>query len=187
MLLVIGLTGLAGSGKSEVSSHLMASHGFAKFVFSDIIREEANKRSLLGGKAYEDQKAVLSELGETLRRESGRWDILAIRLAEKISSGGYERVVVDGFRSAEEVELFRKKFDRFFLILIEANEKARFERRKKEDNFATIEGIRSRDRRDIKELGLGKVIKLADFRANNNSSIERLQKEIDTILSKVTD
>ena len=187
MLLVIGLTGLAGSGKSEVSAHLMARHGFQKFVFSDVIREEANKRSLLGNKTYEDQKTVLSELGETLRRESGRWDILAIRLAEKISLGGYERVVVDGFRSAEEVELFRKKFDRFFLILIEADEKIRFQRRKIEDPFATIAGIRSRDKRDIKELGLGKVIKMADFRVKNNKDKENLKKEIDTILAKVTD
>ena len=101
MLFVVGLTGLASSGKGEVSSYMVEKYDFVKLVFSDVLREEAEKRNLLENKSYEEQKSILSKLGETLRKGSGRWDILAVKLVEKIKSGKFERVVVDGFRSVE--------------------------------------------------------------------------------------
>ena len=185
MTIIIGLTGLAGSGKSEISKHLLEKHGFSKLVFSDILREEAAKRRLLEGKSYEEQKFALSKLGEVLRKESGRMDILAVKLVEKIVSGNYDNIIVDGFRSAEEVNLFRKNFDDFYLVLVETDENIRFNRRKMEDPSITIENIRSRDKRDIEELGLSKVIEMADFKVENNDSISSLHEEIDNIVEGI--
>jgi dephospho-CoA kinase len=185
MLLVVGLTGLAGSGKSEVSDYLVKEFGFKKLVFSDILREEAEKRNLLKNKGYEEQKYIFSKLGEQLRKESGKWGILAEKLIEKIKSGNSEKVVVDGFRSAEEVDLFKKSFEKFCLVFVDANEKVRFLRRKLEDSLTNLEQLRRRDKKDIEELGLGKAIEMADFTIDNSGTIEDLHKEIDSLMEKI--
>ena len=180
---IIGLTGLAGSGKSEVSRHMVERHGFVRMGFSDIIKDEAKKRNLLEGKSYEEQKFEMSKLGEILRKESGRMDILAVKLVEKIKSGSYDKIIVDGFRSAEEVVLFRENFEDFMLLLIEVSEQARFDRRKLEDPAITIDNIRSRDKRDIEELGLGKVLGMIDYKIDNSGSIKDMEKKLDDFLS----
>jgi len=186
MLLVIGLTGLASSGKGTVSDYLVKKYNFVKLVFSDVVREEAERRNLLKDKTYEEQKFVLSKLGETLRKESGRWDILALKLVERIKSKNLERVVVDGFRAVEEVSLFKKNFENFYLVFVDADEKLRFLRRKLEDPTTSIENLISRDKRDTEELGLGKVIEMADFKIyNDKQGFEYLQKKVDNLMKKI--
>jgi len=111
MPLVIGLTGLAGSGKGEVSSYLVKKYNFVKLVFSDILREEAKKRELLENKNYEESKIILSKLGDHLREETGKMEVLAEMLVEKIKKDKLEKIVVDGFRAVEEVETFKKNFE----------------------------------------------------------------------------
>jgi dephospho-CoA kinase len=186
MHFVVGLTGLAGSGKGAASDYLVKKHKFVKLVFSDILKEEAKKRGLLENKNYEESKGILSKLGDQLRRESGKMEVLADMLVEKIKSTGLEKVVVDGFRAVEEVETFRNNFESFCLIFVDAEDSIRFQRRKKEDAEADIESFRQRDNRDINEKGLGKVVKMADFRVDNNSSFEELFKQMDSIMEKIT-
>jgi dephospho-CoA kinase len=181
---VIGLTGLASCGKGTVSDYLKK-YGFIKLVFSDILKEEAERRGLLKNKTYEEQKKVFSELGDELRKESGKWYVLAEMLVKKIKSNNLEKVVVDGFRSVEEVEFFKKSFKNFYLIFVDADENTRFERRKLEDPNSKIENFRERDKIDIKEKGLGKVIKMADFKVNNNKDINYVYKQTDEILEKI--
>jgi dephospho-CoA kinase len=104
MQMVIGLTGLAGSSKGEACAYLK-SRGFTVLSFSDILRDEATRRGILTG-SLEEQKAALSRLGEQLRKESGDWGILARMLAGRVKTD----TVVDGFRSVEEVNVFRESF-----------------------------------------------------------------------------
>jgi len=186
MLLVIGLTGLASSGKGEFTDYLINKYKFKKLVFSDILKEEAKKRGLLENNNYEEQKDILSKFGKKLREKTGKWDILAEELIKKIKSGNLEKVVVDGFRSVEEVNLFKKNFENFYLVFIDADEKIRFSRRKLEDPTTNIENFKARDKRDIEKLGLGKVIEMADFTVNNNKQgLKNLYKEIDNLMKKI--
>lgn len=186
MPLILGLTGLASSGKGEFSDYLVKKYRFVKLVFSDVVKEEAEKRNLLKNKSYEEQKYILSKLGEQLRKETGKWDILAERLIEKIKSKKFEKIVVDGFRSVEEVNLFKKNFENFHLVFIDTDEKIRFLRRKLEDPTTTIENLKARDKRDIEELGLEKVIEMADLKIyNNEEGIEHLHKKIDNLMEKI--
>jgi dephospho-CoA kinase len=187
MPLVVGLTGLAGSGKGEVTAYLVRKHNFAKFVFSDILKEEARKRGLLENKSYEESKAVLSKLGGQLRKKSGKMEVLAEMLVEKIKAGNFDNVVVDGFRSLEEAQCFKKNFENFYLIFVDTDETIRFERRKKEDPEANIESFIERDKIDINEKGLGRVIDLADFKVDNNRDVESLFEQVEKILEKIID
>ena len=186
MPLVLGLTGLAGCGKGAVSDHLVKEHKFVKFIFSDVLREEAHKRGLLKTKNLEEQKSILSKLGDDLRKESGRKGILAEMLINKIKINKAEKFIADGFRSIEEVKLFRKNFKNFYLILVDTDEVIRFSRRKLDDPNATLEDFQERDKRDVEEKGLGKVLEMADFSINNDKEgLDCLYKEIEKILELV--
>jgi len=186
MPLVLGLTGLAGCGKGAVSDYLVKEHKFVKFVFSDVLREEAHKRGLLKTKNLEEQKSVLSKLGDELRKESGKKGILAEMLINKIKANKSEKFIIDGFRSIEEVKLFRKNFKDFYLILVDADEVIRFSRRKLDDQNATLQDFQERDKRDIEEKGLGKVLEMADFSINNDKEgLDCLYKEIEKILNLI--
>jgi dephospho-CoA kinase len=98
-------------------------------------------------------------------------------------------ILIDGIRSYEEVELFKKEFgDDFILIAIVAPLKIRFERlrkRGKEWDMKTIEELKWRDK---VELGWGtkKSISLSDFVIDNTGTLEDLHKKIDEVLSKIT-
>lgn len=185
-MLVIGITGLASSGKGEVAKYF-ESKGFVKLIFSDLIHEEAEKRGLLKGKeGYEEKKGVYSNLGDVLRKKYGRKGILAEFLLKRIKDMKLENVVIDGFRSVEEVLYFRDNVNNFYLINVEADERIRFERRKLDDPKATLERFRNRDQRDIKEKGLGKVLMIADFKIDNNGGLEYLHEQLERIIRKIT-
>ncbi len=176
MQMVIGLTGLAGSGKGEACAYLK-SRGFVVLSFSDVLREEADKRGILKG-SLEDQKATLSVLGEQLRKESGDWGVLARMLANKVESD----TVVDGFRSVEEVNAFKERFPNFKLILIVADFDIRFKRRRLQDSSVTKDAMLKRDNDNISFMGLDRVMQMADDRIENNSTKEELYAKLERII-----
>jgi len=137
--MIIGLAGPAGSGKSTISKYLCFKYNFYPITFSDILIEEALKRKIIEKNFRKDDekiKNILSKFGKELRKETGKEDILAIKIVEKIKRLGLKRVCVDGFRSKEEVEYFRKNFKDFYLISVKAEKEKRIERRKNLDpNF----------------------------------------------------
>ena len=178
-MIILGITGMASAGKGAVSGYLK-SKGFEKFVFSDILKIEAKKRGLLKGN-YEEQKNILSKLGGQLRKETGKMEVLAIMLVDEIKKKNLDKVVVDGFRAIEEVEIFRKNFNDFKLIFIDTSEENRFNRRKLEDPDADLEKFKERDQRDINEKGMQKVIDSADIIINNNKTKQELYEQLDKI------
>ncbi|MBU3897160.1 MAG: AAA family ATPase [Nanoarchaeota archaeon] len=182
-MLIFGLTGLASSGKGEASNYLK-SKGFEKFVFSDILKIEAQKRGILTGN-YEEQKNILSKLGDELRKETGKMEVLAIMLVGEIKKRNLDKVIVDGFRALEEAETFRNNFSNFKLIFVDTPEKIRFERRKLEDPTIKFEEFLERDKRDIEKKGLGKVIKTCNITIENTGSKEELYKKLDKIINQV--
>ncbi|MEM7820278.1 MAG: AAA family ATPase [Candidatus Aenigmatarchaeota archaeon] len=186
MQTVLGLTGLAGCGKSTVANYLKSKYGFEFLVFSDVLKEEAKRRGLLTGKeSLEESKRILSMLGENLRKETGNNAILAVKVIERIKSMGLEKVVVDGFRSPAEVELFRKEFPSFQLFNVFAPAEVRFKRRQLEDHTLTRADFESRDKEDIEKKGLDVVIKMADFTLNNSSDYRSLFLQIDHLMRNV--
>ena len=63
-MIVIGLTGMNGCGKSVVSDYL-EKKGFVRFIFSDFLRAEAKKKGIM----IEDRNE-LSKFGKKLRDET---------------------------------------------------------------------------------------------------------------------
>ena len=180
--LILGLCGYAGSGKTTVADYL-SSLNFKKLVFSDVLIEEAKRRNLLGedfDKNDERVKIILSELGDELRKAEGM-DVLARRLVRKIKYEKIYRACVDGFRSVEEVNVFRKEFKNFYLIALKAPKELRFKRRRELDPTLKWEEFEKREKLD-EQKGLGKVLSLADFVISNDSTLEDLYRRIDELL-----
>jgi dephospho-CoA kinase len=186
-MLVIGLTGFAGSGKSTVARYLKEKYNFRTLTISDVLKEAALNRGFITGKEpLEEMKEKLSAFGDILRKETGKQFILGEIVAEKVKnliSQGEERVCVDGFRSVGEVEIFKHNFN-FYLIYIYVDEKIRFERRKAEDPNADPKAFHERDQHDIKK-GMAETVAIADFKVDNSGSFENTRKQIDKIITKL--
>ena len=55
-----------------------------------------------------------------------------------------------------------------------------------EDPETNIETFEKRDKSDIKEKGLGKVIEMSDFKIDNNKDFGNLFTQVEEVLSKIT-
>jgi dephospho-CoA kinase len=181
---IIGLTGLAGCGKGTAAEYLHRKYGLEWFVLSDILKAEAERRGLLKGKSMEESKFILSKFGDQWRKETGMKSILGIKMIELLKERGVEKAIVDGFRSVEEVEMFRKVFN-FTLVFVDTSLETRWKRRHKQDPKSNRADFEARDRNDIEKLGLGNVIKSADFRIDNNGTKEELGKQLDDLMRKM--
>jgi dephospho-CoA kinase len=183
-MLVIGLTGMAGCGKSTVAKYIERK-GFTHLIFSDMLKREAEKKNLLRGSS-EEQKIILSRLGAQLRESTRNKGILADMLVREIENKGLRKVVVDGFRSMAEVEKFKRSFGSFYLIHVDAKPEIRFRRIAMNDKKIDDKTFFSRDRQDTDKLGLGDVIKSANFKIDNNVSLESTYAQTDLILKRIT-
>ncbi len=173
--MIIGLTGLAGSGKDAAAKFLSEKYGYKLLVFSDVLKEEAKKRGT------EPTKMNLSILGDELRTKSGN-TVLAKKLLEKIDPE--ENYVLSGFRSPEEVYAIQNEVLDFYLVLIDADKTTRFKRRRPEDPQTEKEFF-ARDERDISNKGLDKVIEMADYTIVNNGTLQELEGKVEELLSKI--
>jgi dephospho-CoA kinase len=82
------------------------------------------------------------------------------------------------------VEFFRKKIPGFRLVAIASGSGKRFGRRSKMDG-GTREKFFERDRHDSQEFELGRVIAMADYKIENNSTIDDFRRAIDGLMQKI--
>ena len=177
--LVIGLAGMPGAGKSTVVN--VAKEGGCKVVvMGDVVREEAEKRSM---------KPTPKNLGKImleLRRMEGE-AVIAKRCIPKIEKVMEQKVVIDGVRSLSEVEEFKKHLHRFSLIAVHASPETRFKRlyrRKRSDDPKNWEIFHERDMRELR-VGLGNALAMAEHMIVNEGGLEVVKDKIREVLRKV--
>lgn len=175
--MIIGLTGYARAGKDFIADYFVQKHNFTKFVFSDILSD------VLQSFGWTNSKDNQSKLGVALRKASTP-NVLAILLSEKLK--GKNNIVISGFRSPEETELFRGTFgENFKLIYVNRTFENRYQTRR--DVSLNEEEFRQRDIRDGQHMGLDRIIqdKLYDFEITNNGTIEELESNISRIYEQL--
>ncbi len=167
--MIVLVTGYAGAGK-DTFADLLAKKGFRKYVFSEALAEEFERRFERKPK----DKKELSDFGAKIREELGN-DAVARLVWKKISKEGAENVVISGCRSIEEVKFFEHKGEVVVVVEVRADPDVREKRRP---------GALERDELD-KKLGLEDVIKRADVVVENNGTIAELERKVDYFLQNI--
>ena len=164
---VIGFCGLPGSGKSTAIEAII---DLGKIItMGDVIRNEAKIRGI------DPTGENLGKIAKELRDKWGQ-EIIARKCVELIKNLKNDIIFVDGVRSIIELNVFRK-FWKFPLIATVIDEEIRFKRlyeRARSDDPKTIAELRERDKREI-SFGLNSLVKKAEYKIENTSSIEELQ------------
>ena len=177
---LILVAGLPGSGKS-VFSKVAEKNSIPVVSLGDVVREEARKRGL-------DLSAEnLGKIATELRQRYGK-DIMARRVITKLLYSESPIIVVDGVRSLDEVEYFKKFFD-VVIVAIHTSPKTRFSRlraRGRPDDPRSWSDFRERDEREL-SLGIGNVIALADFMiVNEEISLSEFEALCERLITRIT-
>lgn len=177
--LVLGLVGMAGAGKSVVVEVAKES-GYGVVVMGDVVREEAARRGLMP--SPENLGKIMLEL----RQKEGN-NVIAKRCIPKIENTKESKVIVDGVRSASEVEEFKKHFPKFTLITIHSPPETRFKRlyrRQRSDDPKNWKIFHERDTREL-SVGLGEAITMAEYNIVNEGEKAVVKGKVKEILKKV--
>jgi dCMP deaminase len=178
--MIVGLSGLNGSGKGEVLNYL-EERSFYPFSLSDVIRRQLEEQGL------SETRDRMIETGRAIRTEKGPGG-LAEMLADKIISD--RNYVVDSIRHPAEVEVLRSRTPHFHLIWVDAPAAIRLVRmneRGRAGDATTHEELRAQEGR---ELGsddpaaqqLLAVKDLADSNLVNDGSISDLHENLQEVL-----
>ncbi len=173
--MIIGLTGKRGTGKDTVASYLMEKHGFNTLDFTrDVLAPELEKQ----GKPVTRDSLIELAMEGRRKAHNGIW---AEKLCGIIKDG--RDYTISGVRFAEEVEVFRKRFGKeFVLISLVADDRARYERCRirgtKGEGGMSFGQFMSREKKPT-ETAIIRTMKLADFTLDNNGTPEQLFSEVD--------
>ena len=174
---ILTIVGLPGSGKTTAIEAIM-DLGIV-VTMGDIVRGEAKKKNI------EPSGNNLGKIAQQLRKDGGS-GIIAKKCVELIIKKTDEIIFIDGIRSLSEVNIFRK-FWKFPIIAIIVDEKKRLRRlfkRFRSDDPKNLEELKERDKRELK-FGLEKVLKAADYKIKNNTTIDDLKKKTRAVVLKV--
>jgi dCMP deaminase len=178
--MILGVAGLYGAGKGAVVEFLRQ-RSFYALSLSDVIRDE------LRGRGQEETRERMIETGNALRAAHGE-AVLAERLIEQLLPD--RNYVIDSVRHPAEVEALRRAGPRFRLIWVDADPELRLQRlcdRGRPGDpttlaqLQTLEG-RERGSENPAAQQLDTVRKLADFRIENQSSLEALHETLQRAL-----
>jgi len=173
---IIGVAGMPGAGKAVVKSSA-ESMGCAVVVMGDEIRQETKRRGL------EPTPRNIGRIMLQLRKEEGPAAV-ANRCVSKIEKAKTDIVFVDGLRSLDEVDMFRRHFTGFSLIAVHSSPETRFQRlsrRKRSDDPHGWDAFCQRDLREL-TVGQGDVIALADHMIVNEGTYDEFKAEAHRVL-----
>ncbi len=177
--LVVGVVGMAGSGKSVVVNMAMQM-GYEIVVMGDEVRDEAMMRGM------ELTPENLGKVMLELRQKEGE-NVIARRCTLKIEKTPKQKVLVDGIRSLSEVEEFKKHFPAFTSISVHSSPKTRFQRlynRRRSDDPKNWVIFHERDVREL-SVGLGNAIAMAEHIIVNEGALSQVKDKVREVLRKV--
>lgn len=164
------LTGLVGRGKTTGATHLKKS-GWDVISVGDIIREMCHQEGL------PTSRKSLQKFGARLLQEKGYEYFVDIILSRCQSS---DRVVFEGIRSVQVVNLIKRAMPKVLIIFIEAkanyrNKRLQISNDPDNHDFNEIENPFEREVLKIKPI--------ADAVINNDTDLNYFYGEIDRIAS----
>jgi len=182
--MLIGITGTDGAGKGTVVEYLVNEKGFVHYSARAIWVEEIERQGL------ENNRANMRLTANELRGKHGN-DYLVTYYLEKMKNEDTDKAIIESIRATAEAETLKNNGG--VLLAVDANRKLRYQRiqeRKSSsdqisfEEFLKHEGLEMNDP-DPHGMQKAKVMEMADFTITNNSTLEALHTQIDTILKKI--
>jgi len=178
---IIVFAGMPSSGKSEAVK-IAKEKNIPVMRMGDMVWEETKKQGL----KINDKNVGM--IADNMRKEYGM-DIWAKKTLKKIETKKEKNLlVIDGVRNIEEIETFKKKLGKDFIVIAivasDETRQKRFLKRGREDDSKNIQDLKERDKREL-GWGLGNVIASADIVISNEGKVENLQNEIFKILNEM--
>jgi dephospho-CoA kinase len=175
---IIGLCGQPASGKDTVADFFV-SKGFTHVSLGDTLREEMRKQGLPVDRAH------MSVFAAEAKKTRGM-AYLAKLAAGKVS----DKSIISGIRGTAEVEFFRARFGRdFMLLVVDAPLETRYARARKRNrtgddiSFEEFRRIEDHERSAVSGAQeVDKVIALADLTVDNGGSLEELTAKLERLL-----
>ena len=169
---------MPGSGKSSIVSSLKAK-GIETLNLGDGVRAEAKRRNL------EPSGDNLGKLMLELREKNGPGAIANL-LTKSIKNSQSKVIIIDGVRSAAEIEVLRN-VGSVKLLSIEATADTRYKflsSRGRSDDPSTREKFEERDEREL-GVGIGKSIAMADeIIVNSDITLDELTERAYKVIEK---
>ncbi|NCO18303.1 hypothetical protein COT60_03585 [Candidatus Pacearchaeota archaeon CG09_land_8_20_14_0_10_30_9] len=178
--MIVGITGTLGAGKGTIVEYLKTKD-FTHYSVRSFIVEEIKKRGL------PINRDTMVLIGNKLREAN--YPSYIIEEIYKKAKLENSNTVIESLRTIGEVEALREKKD-FYLFSVDADIEKRYDRilkRKIESDFVSFEEFVSNEKRemenkDLFKQNLKRCIEMADFKFENNGTIEDLYKGVEKIL-----
>lgn len=140
-LLVIGITGRIGAGKTSAGIYLSSKYGFQYLRYSQVLSDWLANDS--------QSKEHLQEIGWKVM-EKGMQSDLNRRLIAQIKPD--TDVAVDGLRHPLDHESLKNSFtSSFHLLFIESSLKKRWDRKKTQSRYATLDSFEAADAHPVEQ------------------------------------
>lgn len=180
--MIIGLTGTLAAGKGTIVE-VLKEKGFKHFSVREFISDEIKKRGL------EVNRDNMIEIGNKLREENSP-SYMAERLFERAKNE--KDSIIESLRTVGEIEALRKN-PGFVLFAVDADINKRYQRaiaRKSSTDFVSFEEFQKKEgiemnSDDPNKQNLSKCILLADYKFENNGTVEELKREVERILNRI--
>lgn len=180
-MIILGLVGEMGAGKSTVGSYLVGKYGAERFGFSVILRDLTDRLHL------PPSRDNLIQISIVLRQEFGN-DLLAKAMMEDIKQSKAELIVVESIRREDDIAYLRQ-LPGFHLIGISAAMPERYQRLnsrrdKADDSQKTYEQFKSDHERET-EATVPPLLATAEYQLHNDGDLASLYAQADQLIQEI--
>lgn len=176
--MIICLTGMPGSGKTEVAK-MLEDKGFRVFEMSSVIKE------MMREKGIETSVKNIEDFAMGSRRKRGM-AIFAVELARRIKVKKGQDVLISGMRNMDEFAYLKRYFKSMVIIALAAPKRIRFQRLRKRDpkHVITYKEFVYREKTNVKE-GMEGALRHADYIILNTGSFAELKRGVAYLLKSL--
>ncbi len=183
---IIGITGTNGSGKGTVAQMLVAKLNLEHVSARDIIINYAKESGI-----DITDRVSMNKFSEKNNLEG--WSVFGGFIKENLGSD--KIYLLESIRRVKEIKEIRSFDLPSIIISIDADIETRFERilgRKSSTDNLDFQKFKDEEEMENKaeednQMNLSKCIDLVDFKFENNSNVENLERQIDKMIKKFPD